>query len=93
MTDQNPGFLRNDWFGPESFAAAIAGLICISLPYIGWLPNDAVWAILAPALAGSALLPFAGTARRIGVGFVTAFAGFVVVLIAFLIGLAIGHLF
>ncbi|MEV6769701.1 hypothetical protein AB0N05_13840 [Nocardia sp. NPDC051030] len=93
MTGLLDRYLRNDWFGPEGFAACILGILCIALPFIGWVPNDAWWFAFAPGLAGLALIPFEGTSRRIGIGLIAAFLAFVLALVAFLIGLGIGHLF
>ncbi|MFI9511396.1 hypothetical protein [Nocardia sp. NPDC052566] len=86
------------WFGPESFAAVVLGMVCISLPYVGLAPREAGWLILAPlGLGGAALAAGIGmnqtALRRIGAGLLAAFAGFLLMLIGFLIGIGIGHLF
>ncbi|WP_067565259.1 hypothetical protein [Nocardia acidivorans] len=80
-------------YGPESFLATVAGLLCIAAPFTGWAPNDAWWCFFAPAIAGIVLIFFAGPARRVGIGFLCATAGFLITIFAFLGGLAVGHLF
>ncbi|MET7767464.1 hypothetical protein [Nocardia sp. NPDC005366] len=93
-------YVRQDWFGPESFVAAVAGMACISLPYIGAVPRDAAWLIAAPPIAGALLIalsavgpPISDSLRRTGVGMVVAFAGFLLAIPGLLVGLALGATF
>lgn len=93
MTEPLRRYLAPKSFGPESFAAAILGFLCIALPFVGWVPNDTVWCLFAPGVAGAALVFFPGNGRRIGIGLLAAFLGFFLIALAFLAGLAVGHLF
>ncbi|MFE9580123.1 hypothetical protein ACFYO1_27315 [Nocardia sp. NPDC006044] len=93
-------YVRTDWFGPESFAAAVVGMISIVLPYSGVVPRDAVWCVIGPLVIGGLLvavsaagLPYSENIRRIGVGLLAAFAGLLLSVIGFLAGLAIGAIF
>ncbi|MEV5836756.1 hypothetical protein [Nocardia sp. NPDC052112] len=93
-------YARQDWFGPESFIAVVIGMVSISLPYTGLVPRDAIWFITGPPIAGGLLiaisaagLPLSDNTRRVGVGLLAAFAGFLLCIIGFLIGLAIGAIF
>jgi hypothetical protein len=83
------------WFGPESFAAAIVGLLCMSLPYTGFA-RDSAWLVVAPPVVGMVLLligatgvPFSHTLRRTGVGLVAAGTGFLMAILAFLGGIGL----
>jgi hypothetical protein len=93
-------YARQDWFGPEAFIAVVIGMVSISLPYTGLVPRDAIWFITGPPIAGGLLivisaagLPRSDGTRRAGVGLLAAFAGFLLCIIGFLIGLAIGAIF
>lgn len=90
-------YSRDGWFGPESFFAVVLGMICMSLPYAGLAPNDADWLVVSPLLIGAALItlsitgiPRSNRLRRCGVGFLCAFAGFVLGAIALLLGIGAG---
>jgi hypothetical protein len=69
-------------------------------PYTGLVPHDAGWIIAVPLIAGLLLIastaagiPLSGSARRLGVGLLAAFTGFLLSIIGFLVGLAIGAIF
>ncbi|MFC9437346.1 hypothetical protein [Nocardia sp. NPDC057030] len=93
-------YVRADWFGPESFVAAVVGMVSISLPYSGIVPRDAVWCVIGPLVIGGLLvavsaagLPHSMRIRRLGVGLLAAFAGLLLSVIGFLAGLAVGAIF
>lgn len=93
-------YVRDDWFGAESYFAALAGTICISLPYALTQFRDASWIVLAPFVFGVFLLvvsavrsPLADSVRRVGSGLLIAFGGFILAIPGFLAGIALGSLF
>ncbi|MEU0507067.1 hypothetical protein [Nocardia sp. NPDC005998] len=93
-------YARQDWFDPEAFIAVVIGMVSISLPYTGLVLRDAIWFITGPPIVGGLLiaisaasLPLSDSTRRVGVGLLAAFAGFLLCIIGFLIGLAIGAIF
>lgn len=100
MNDLPSKYERQDWFGPESFIAVVVGMVCISLPYTGLAPRGAIWLIVGPPAAGLLLLalsavrlPYSDSLRRAGVGLLSAFAGFVLAIPGFLVGIALGATF
>jgi hypothetical protein len=91
---------HKDWFGPEAFIAVVIGMICIASPYAGLVAREATWLIAAPLIAGVLLigvsavgLPLSDSIRRVGVGLLAAFAGFLLCIIGLLLGLAVGAMF
>jgi len=93
-------YVRQEWFGPESFVAVVVGMVCISLPYTGIAPRDATWLIAGPPIAGALLialsavgLPREDSLRRTGIGMLIAFAGFLLAIPGLVVGLALGATF
>lgn len=88
-------------FGPESFVTSVAGLVCISLPYTFSAAREAWWLVILPLVAGVALVMISNsvgnarssTLKRSGVGFLVAFAGFVLSLIGILAAIAVISVF
>ncbi|MFD3508800.1 hypothetical protein [Nocardia sp. NPDC058666] len=75
-------------------------MLSISLPYAELVPRDATWFIAGPPVTGLLLIalsaagfPFSTSLRRLGVGSLAAFAGFVCSIPGFLLGLAVGGIF
>ncbi|KXF88273.1 hypothetical protein D092_04325 [Rhodococcus ruber Chol-4] len=59
---------RIDWFGPESFAGALCGLVCVASVPLGIAGGDAAWPYLGPLVGGGVLTAFRGPVRRFGTG-------------------------
>jgi hypothetical protein len=100
MTGIPEKYVRTDWFGPEGFVAAVLAMLSISLPYTGLVPRDAIWFIAGPLVAGllfialsAAGFSFSTSLRRLGVGSLAAFAGFICSIAGFLLGIAAGGIF
>lgn len=92
-------YRREEWFGPESCLAVVAGTVCLSLPYLVADLRDAIWLICAPLILGITLTaigslptPWRPHARRTGVGFLAAFACLALGIPCFLAGLATASL-
>ncbi|MEV6278583.1 hypothetical protein [Nocardia sp. NPDC051832] len=99
MSDARSRYIRQDWFGPESFGAAMVGMVAIALPYTGLVPRSAGWLIPAPFIVGVLLVAVSASGlglstvlRRAGVGFVGAFAGFLLAILGLLGGISLGSL-
>lgn len=99
MSGPASGYRREDWFGPESFAAVLVGVFLMSLPYVGLAPRGAVWLIVGPPLTGVVLIVLcsarilARTAlRRIGTGLLAAGIGAIISIPALLAGSALGSI-
>lgn len=87
-------------YGPESFAASIVGMACISLPYALSTLRAAWWLIFVPLVIGIGLLVLnANIARsqssmkRIAVGLLVASAGFALSLLGLLTVFGIASIF